>query len=566
MGLSTASQMARRTSRPVVLFDNYTTSKLRSSSGQTRGLQYAYSGLHANLLKTSTAMWNVWNEEHQVPLIQTVGHLSIGTPDGLKELQDTYSKAECTTHSISSDMLNEHYPFIGTHLSKDIHGLYETSAKLINVPETLRYLTSRALHDGVKIMYEASVTNIERSSHKITVNHTNLYEYEKLVLCSGPWTNQLLHLASLELLPLFVSCEQVHYLPLLNNEHIKCKHIPITAATLHTSRHRFSEHKNEPFVYVVPEFTDSDEPNELKIGVHQQGPLMDTESFQIPSLPTADALPLHSYSRRTMLNTSPQPQHIDTYMKSLAQTFIQRYLNTDVLDIHNMRVERCYYTTSIDQTFVVGPHSQDPNVYIATGFNGEGFKFAPIVGKVLCDLVLSTTSEPETEMAASAWSPVRWASTKTEPSPSVVTSIHQLFTGLNDAFQCHNTDAVMAYFVKDHSHIIIESATPFKHLRFKSSIYLFNGDRHTFEQAAYEHSSHVLMRAFWDAEFQSQSQGRRISMKWVPEKIWHSENLVQVQCQLMCITDTQNNIHSSYTVTLTLTLPDVRICAMRVHK
>ena len=74
------------------------------------------------------------------------------------------------------------------------------------------------------------------------------------------------------------------------------------------------------------------------------------------------------------------------------------------------------------------------------------------------------------------------------------------------------------------------------------------------------------MRAFWDAEFQSQSQGNRFSIKWIPDKVWHSKNLVQVRCRLVCITDTHRTITDAYTVTLTLTLPDVRICAMRVHK
>ena len=55
-------------------------------------------------------------------------------------------------------------------------------------------------------------------------------------------------------------------------------------------------------------------------------------------------------------------------------------------------------------------------------------------------------------------------------------------------------------------------------------------------------------------------------MKWIPDEVWHSENLVQVRCRLVCITDTHRTITDAYTVTLTLTLPDVRICAMRVHK
>jgi sarcosine oxidase len=43
---------------------------------------------------------------------------------------------------------------------------------------------------------------------------------------------------------------------------------------------------------------------------------------------------------------------------------------------------------SPDGHFVVGVHPRHPNVTIAAGFSGHGFKFASVIGEVLADLAL----------------------------------------------------------------------------------------------------------------------------------------------------------------------------------
>ena len=44
--------------------------------------------------------------------------------------------------------------------------------------------------------------------------------------------------------------------------------------------------------------------------------------------------------------------------------------------------------TTPDQDFVIGRHPEHPNVTVACGFSGHGFKFVPVVGEVLADLAL----------------------------------------------------------------------------------------------------------------------------------------------------------------------------------
>jgi sarcosine oxidase len=48
----------------------------------------------------------------------------------------------------------------------------------------------------------------------------------------------------------------------------------------------------------------------------------------------------------------------------------------------------CLYTTTPDHDFAIGPHPEHPNVTVACGFSGHGFKFVPLVGELLADLAL----------------------------------------------------------------------------------------------------------------------------------------------------------------------------------
>ncbi|GJQ26245.1 MAG: N-methyltryptophan oxidase [Phycisphaerae bacterium] len=47
----------------------------------------------------------------------------------------------------------------------------------------------------------------------------------------------------------------------------------------------------------------------------------------------------------------------------------------------------CLYTNTPDDHFMIDRHPLHKNVFIAGGFSGHGFKFAPVVGEALADLV-----------------------------------------------------------------------------------------------------------------------------------------------------------------------------------
>ncbi|XP_023824667.1 peroxisomal sarcosine oxidase-like [Salvelinus sp. IW2-2015] len=71
---------------------------------------------------------------------------------------------------------------------------------------------------------------------------------------------------------------------------------------------------------------------------------------------------------------------------NLLSQFVSRYLPG--LEPEPAAVESCLYTVTPDHHFVLDRHPHHNNIIIGAGFSGHGFKFGPVVGKVLCELSL----------------------------------------------------------------------------------------------------------------------------------------------------------------------------------
>jgi glycine/D-amino acid oxidase-like deaminating enzyme len=47
----------------------------------------------------------------------------------------------------------------------------------------------------------------------------------------------------------------------------------------------------------------------------------------------------------------------------------------------------CLYTNTPDEHFWIDRHPEQPDVLLASACSGHGFKFAPVIGEILADLV-----------------------------------------------------------------------------------------------------------------------------------------------------------------------------------
>jgi sarcosine oxidase len=91
------------------------------------------------------------------------------------------------------------------------------------------------------------------------------------------------------------------------------------------------------------------------------------------------------------------PLAVDRGVDPAEQDHIEQVITTHLPALGRDRCGHatCLYTMSPDAHFLLGPHSEHPQVAIAAGFSGHGFKFASVVGGILADLALTgATSAP----------------------------------------------------------------------------------------------------------------------------------------------------------------------------
>jgi sarcosine oxidase len=58
-----------------------------------------------------------------------------------------------------------------------------------------------------------------------------------------------------------------------------------------------------------------------------------------------------------------------------------------------LRTATCMYSNTPDLNFVIGRHPHCASVTVACGFSGHGFKFVPVVGEILADLVIDAATD-----------------------------------------------------------------------------------------------------------------------------------------------------------------------------
>ncbi len=84
------------------------------------------------------------------------------------------------------------------------------------------------------------------------------------------------------------------------------------------------------------------------------------------------------------------PQDIDRNIHEADVAEVRRHLQTFIPNLNGPldRAVTCMYTLTPDQHFVVGLHPGYPQVAVAAGFSGHGFKFTSVMGEILAELTI----------------------------------------------------------------------------------------------------------------------------------------------------------------------------------
>ncbi|XP_074642238.1 peroxisomal sarcosine oxidase-like isoform X2 [Tubulanus polymorphus] len=183
----------------------------------------------------------------------------------------------------------------------------------------------------------------------------NLYTAKNVVITAGPWTSKLLKPLRVQL-----PIQPLRILVCYFREKIagtyKMPHVPIT---LYKVQNRD--------MYTMPPF---EYPNLTKV-VYCDGPNMD------PDNPERNSEASKKYLEKIC-------NHVKDHFPGLEP-------------IPSV-IENCIYTMTPDGSFILDHHPQHRNIAIGAGFSGHGFKLAPVVGKLLKQLV--TGEKPAHDMNA----------------------------------------------------------------------------------------------------------------------------------------------------------------------
>jgi sarcosine oxidase len=87
--------------------------------------------------------------------------------------------------------------------------------------------------------------------------------------------------------------------------------------------------------------------------------------------------------------TSVQPETVDRAVGAADVERVRSFLRRRMpaADGPLIHAEVCLYTNTPDEAFVIDRHPAAPGVAFASACSGHGYKFAPVVGEILADLV-----------------------------------------------------------------------------------------------------------------------------------------------------------------------------------
>jgi sarcosine oxidase len=366
MGSAAAYQLAGR-GRRVLGLERYTPAHDKGSShGQSRMIRQAYfeDPSYVPLLFRAYELWEQLERETGVDLMTLEGGLMIGPPGSSPF---TGSKATADEYGLPYEVLDaaelkRRYPVFEP--TANTVALFEEKTGFVRPEAAVKAHLDRATAMGADLRFGEEILTWEPTASGVRVETmSGSYEAERLVVTAGAWAPKLL--ADLGL-PFEVTRQILFWFD------------PIGGV--------------EPFL-----------PDRFPVYIWE--PEDGNSFYSIPAHDGPEGGVKVAFFRAD--GTPADPDTIDREVHDHEVAFIRSYLERYVpaLDGELLYARTCMYTNTPDEHFVISTHPEYPQVAIAAGFSGHGFKFCGVVGEIPADLV----TEGETDHPIDLFTPDRLA-------------------------------------------------------------------------------------------------------------------------------------------------------------
>jgi len=335
MGSSAACELARR-GHPVTVLEQHDMQHTRGSShGTSRIVRLAYADpFYVRLAMTARPDWDDLQEQADVEVFRRTGGVDHGPRDLLEPFAAALDEAGAPYEWLTPEEAGDRWP--GLRFDEAV--LFQPDAGVAHPDHTLAILQRDAVANGATWHSHTRVDSIDETADGITVvAGDRRYTADQVVLSAGVWSHRLADLPE----DRAVQVQPAHAAPL------------DPTAPWPTFIHR---RRGLPEAYGLPS------PDGIKVGFHGGGRVVDPDArdFQVVAEEVADL-----------------------------RTYVEEWLPG--LDPDTLAVGTCLYSGLAEDDFII---DRADRLTVATGFSGHGFKFVPLVGRMVADLVAGGT-DPE---------------------------------------------------------------------------------------------------------------------------------------------------------------------------
>jgi sarcosine oxidase len=346
VGGAAAMHLARRGAR-VLGLDRFPPGHDRGSShGQTRIIRQAYFEHpdYVPLLRRAYQLWEELESLRGEQLYQEAGLLEAGPDDGVvvPGIRESARRYQLPVDEFTADEAMRQFP--GFVVPDGCLAMFERRAGFLFVERCVEAHASEAGKLGAELRIGESVLRWAAESDAVVVEtDAATYRAARLVIACGAWSGQLL--GDLHV-PLRVVRKHLHWYANKDERYQRERDCPA-----------FFYETPEGYFYGFPQIDERG----VKLAEHSGGEEV------------ADPLGV---------NRDEDPQDVQRVTQ-----FVQSHLPG--LSRERTGHAVCMYTLTADEHFLVDRHPHHPQVALAAGLSGHGFKFVGVLGEALADLALA---------------------------------------------------------------------------------------------------------------------------------------------------------------------------------
>ncbi len=344
MGLAAAYNIGKAGDLEVVVLDRYGVgNELCSSNDVNRVFRYSYGNdqLYTRMAVESLRLWREIEQESKQELLVQAGLLLLNGDDrNANAFNDashkTLSRMGLGAERLSKNDLNRRFPqFRANEAFFDPHGAVILASKALTT------LKSLAAARGVKFLKGQAQKIILDGLPTVETDNLGSVEFRKVIVTTGPWTSSLLRP---RLTPMKPTRQQLVYLkPWTGLDEYRPGKCPIF-------------------------FTDN----------HYGLPAAGIDAVKMSAKDSPEVVDPEIVNR-----TVDDEQIVSC--RQAARKFVPGIADGEVV-----RSKVCVYDMTENSDFVLDKDPEHANTVFGYGFSGHGFKFAPLIGRLLAQLTLES--------------------------------------------------------------------------------------------------------------------------------------------------------------------------------